>query len=89
DAPRQTRPASATAEAMQTQEEFYFSLPYDRMDLCLFGLNNGLSADEVGRAANLGVAQVKRVWADIAAKRKATRYLHLGPQLVQPVEEIE
>lgn len=86
---RRRPPTTDTYSLEQTQEEFYFSLPYDRMDLCLFGLNNGLSADEVGRAANLGVAQVKRVWADIAAKRKATRYLHLGPQLVQPVEEIE
>ncbi len=86
---RRRPPTTDTYSLEQTQEEFYFSLPYDRMDLCLFGLNNGLSADEVGRATNLDVAQVERVWADIAAKRKATRYLHLGPQLVQPVEEIE
>ncbi|WP_373414073.1 NAD(+) synthase [Ensifer aridi] len=85
---RRRPPTTDTYSLAQTQEEFYFSLPYDRMDLCLYGLNNGLSAEEVGRAANLTAAQVERVWADIAAKRKATRYLHLGPQLVQPVEEI-
>ncbi|WP_018237092.1 NAD(+) synthase [Ensifer sp. BR816] len=81
-------PTTDTYSLEQTQEEFYFSLPYERMDLCLYGLNNGLSTEEVGRAANLSVVQVERVWADIAAKRKATRYLHLGPQLVQPVAEI-
>ncbi|HXV29818.1 MAG TPA: NAD(+) synthase [Sinorhizobium sp.] len=81
-------PTTDTYSLEQTQEEFYFSLPYDRMDLCLYGLNNGVSAEEVGRAANLPSVQVERVWADIAAKRKATRYLHLGPQLVQPVAEI-
>ncbi|WP_085035565.1 NAD(+) synthase [Ensifer aridi] len=85
---RRRPPTTDTYSLAQTQEEFYFSLPYDRMDLCLYGLNNGLSAEEVSRAANLTAAQVERVWADIAAKRKATRYLHLGPQLVQPVEEI-
>ncbi|MCA1369590.1 NAD(+) synthase [Bradyrhizobium sp. BRP14] len=85
---RRRPPTTDTYSLAQTQEEFYFSLPYDRMDLCLYGVNNGLSAEEVGRAANLTAAQVERVWADIAAKRKATRYLHLGPQLVQPVEEI-
>ncbi|WP_026614573.1 NAD(+) synthase [Ensifer aridi] len=85
---RRRPPTTDTYSLAQTQEEFYFSLPYDRMDLCLYGLNNGLSAEGVGRAANLTAAQVERVWADIAAKRKATRYLHLGPQLVQPVEEI-
>ncbi|AWI60251.1 NAD(+) synthase [Sinorhizobium fredii] len=85
---RRRPPTTDTYSLEQTQEEFYFSLPYDRMDLCLYGLNNGLSTEEVGRAADLSAAQVERVWADIAAKRKATRYLHLGPQLVQPVAEI-
>lgn len=85
---RRRPPTTDTYSLEQTQEEFYFSLPYDRMDLCLYGFNNGLSAEEVGRAAGLSATQVERVWADIAAKRKATRYLHLGPQLVQPVAEI-
>ncbi|ABR63142.1 NAD(+) synthase [Sinorhizobium medicae] len=86
---RRRPPTTDTYSLEQTQEEFYFSLPYDRMDLCLFGLNSGFGADEVGRAAGLSSAQVERVWADITAKRKATRYLHLGPQLVEPVQEIE
>lgn len=85
---RRRPPTTDTYSLEQTQEEFYFSLPYDRMDLCLYGLNNGLPAEEVGRAAELTATQVERVWADIAAKRKATRYLHLGPQLVRPVEEV-
>ncbi|PDT53336.1 MULTISPECIES: NAD(+) synthase [Sinorhizobium] len=85
---RRRPPTTDTYSLEQTQEEFYFSLPYDRMDLCLYGLNTGLTAEEVGRAANLSAAQVERVWADIVAKRKATRFLHLGPQLVQPVAEI-
>ena len=85
---RRRPPTTDTYSLEQTQEEFYFSLPYDRMDLCLFGLNNGVPAAEVGAAAQLTTAEVERVWADIAAKRRATRYLHLGPQLVRPVEEI-
>ena len=81
-------PTTDTYSLEQTQEEFYFSLPYDRMDLCLFGLNNGLSAADVGTAAKLTAVEVERVWADIAAKRRATRYLHLGPQFVSPIEEV-
>lgn len=81
-------PTTDTYTLEQTQEEFYFSLPYDRMDICLFGLNNGLPAAEVGQKAGLTVEQVGHVWADIEAKRRATRYLHLGPQLVDPVAEI-
>ncbi len=81
-------PTTDTYSLEQTQEEFYFSLPYDQMDICLFGLNNSLSAVEVGAAAKLTAAEVERVWVDIAAKRRATRHLHLGPRLVRPVEEI-
>lgn len=86
---RRRPPTTDTYSLAQTQEEFYFSLPYDRMDLCLYGLNNGLTAEEVGAAAGLTAAEVEHVWADIAAKRKATRALHLGSQLVAPVAEIE
>ncbi|TIX25181.1 MAG: NAD(+) synthase, partial [Mesorhizobium sp.] len=61
---------------------------YDRMDICLCGLNKGVAAEVVGQTAGLTASQVERVWADIAAKRKATRYLHLRPQLVDEVEEV-
>ena len=76
---RRRPPTTDTYSLEQTQEEFYFSLPYDRMDLCLYGLNNGIAAAEVAAAAGLSDVQVERVWADIAAKRKATRYLHAAP----------
>ena len=75
-------PTTDTWSMAQSQEEFYFSLPYDRMDLCLYGLNHGLPADEVAAAAGLTHAQLEAVWADIERKRVATRYLHLPPLLV-------
>ncbi|RUV71361.1 MAG: NAD(+) synthase [Mesorhizobium sp.] len=85
---RNRPPTTDTYSLAQTQEEFYFSLPYDRMDICLCGLNRGVAAEVVGQTAGLTASQVERVWADIAAKRKATRYLHLRPQLVDEVEEV-
>lgn len=85
---RRRLPTTDTYSLEQTQEEFYFSLPYGRMDLCLYGLNNGVPVAEVAAVAGLTEVQVERVWTDIAAKRKAARYLHLGPQLVQKVPEL-
>lgn len=76
-------PTTDTWSMAQSQEEFYFSLPYDRMDLCLYGLNHGLPADEVAAAAGLTEAQLGAVWADIERKRVATRYLHLPPLLIE------
>jgi len=80
---RRRPPTTDTWSLAQTQDEFYFSLPYDRMDLCLYGLDNGVPAAAVGSAADLREDQVERVWRDIAAKRKATRYLHEPPLLVE------
>ena len=80
---RRRPPTTDTWLLAQTQDEFYFSLPYREMDLCLYGLNNGIAAEEVARAAGLGAEQVIRVWRDIEAKRKATRYLHERPLLVE------
>ena len=78
-------PTTDTWSLAQSQEEFYFALPYAEMDLCLYGLNHGVPAIDVAGAAGLTVEQVERVWRDIAAKRRATRYLHEAPFLVEPV----
>ena len=81
-------PTTDTYSLAQTQEEFYFALPYDRMDLCLYGHNHQVSAAEVAPAVGLAPAQVERVYKDIEAKRRATRYLHRAALLVSPVEEV-
>jgi NAD+ synthase len=85
---RRRPPTTDTWSLAQTQDEFYFSLPYHLMDLCLYGLNHGVAADAVAREAGLTREQVHLVWRDIAAKRKATRYLHESALLVEPVVEL-
>jgi NAD+ synthase len=80
-------PTTDTYSLPQTQEEFYFSLPYNKMDLCLYGLNHGVPCHELGEAVGLTAEQVERVYRDIEAKRKATRYQHARPLLVEPVPE--
>jgi len=80
-------PTTDTYSMAQSQEEFYFSVPYQKMDLCLYGLNHGVAAAEVAEAVGLTEEQVERVYADIIAKRKATRYQHLPPLLAEPVDE--
>ena len=81
-------PTTDTYSMAQTQEEFYFALPYDRMDLCLYGHNHKVPAAEVAPAVGLTADQVERVYKDIEAKRRATAYLHSPPLLVHKVEEL-
>ncbi len=85
----QTRtPTTDTYSLEQTQEEFYFSLPLEKMDLCLYGKNNAISADELSPLVGIPAAQVERMYTMIDAKRVATRYLHESAVLMEPVPEI-
>ncbi len=86
---RKRPPTTDTYSLPQGQDEFYFSLPYDRMDLCLYGKNNGISKETVADALGLTPEQVQRVYADIDTKRVTTRYLHLPALLMDDIPEIE
>ena len=81
-------PTTDTYSLEQSQEEFYFALPLEKMDLCLYGKNHGTPAEDVAATIGLSAEQVKRVYATIDSKLKASIYLHLPPQLVEPVTEI-
>lgn len=85
---RRRPPTTDTFSMEQTQEEFYFALPYQQMDLCLYALNNHIPAEQVSAVLGLTSAQVERVFRDIEAKRRATRYLHHPPLLAEPVLEV-
>jgi NAD+ synthase len=85
---RRRPPTTDTYPLQQSQEEFYFALPYDKMDLCLYGRNHDLPPAEVADAVGLSADQVERVYDDIDAKRAATRYLHTPALLVEPVDEV-
>jgi NAD+ synthase len=82
---RRRPPTTDTYSLPQGQDEFYFSLPYRQMDLCLCALNLGVAAADLAPEVGLTEDQVERVYADIQAKRRATRHLHLPPLLVLPV----
>jgi NAD+ synthase len=83
------QPTTDTFSLAQSQEEFYFALPYLKMDLCLYGRNHGVPPAEVAPAVGLTAEQVERVYRDIDQKRRTTRYLHAKPVLAVPVPEIE
>lgn len=79
-------PTTDTYSLPQTQEEFYFSLPTHVLDVVLYAKNDGLPPQDVVRSAGLPLEAVEYAYADIDQKRSSTRYLHLGPQLVEPVD---
>ncbi|MBI5589817.1 MAG: NAD(+) synthase [Deltaproteobacteria bacterium] len=81
-------PTTDTYSMPQGQEEFYFSLPYQLMDLCLYAKNHDIAPAAAASACGLSPEQVKRVYDDIDTKRSTTRHLHLKAITLQEITEI-
>jgi NAD+ synthase len=86
---RQRPPTTDTYSMAQGQDEFYFAVPHQQMDLCLYGKNHGVDVNSVADAAGLLPEKVEFIWEDIDRKRATTRYLHLPPLLIEDVTEIK
>jgi NAD+ synthase len=82
-------PTTDTYSLAQGQDEFYFALPYDKMDLALWARNHDLPATELARALGIQPADAEFIYADIEAKRRTTQYLHARPALVEPAASLE
>jgi NAD+ synthase len=73
---RTRAPSTDTWSLPQTQEEFYFAVPWPMLDVCLWGYENRASASEIAVALDLTPEQVERIYRDIESKQRAARYLH-------------
>lgn len=82
------RPTTDTYSLPQGQDEFYFALPYEKMDVALWGLNNNVPAARLAEFLDSTEEQAQYIYDDIQAKRRTTRYLHMKPVLIEPVSEI-
>lgn len=82
---RRRPPTTDTYSLPQTQEEFYFALPYDKMDLCLYARNHNINANEVAELLGLKTDQIEAVYQDIDNKRRTTAYLKAYPLFVEPI----
>ena len=79
---RERPPTTDTYALEQSQEEFYFSVPFDKLDLCLYALNEGLPVEAAAAATGLDADIVERVFEDIERKRRAAEYLLAPPILL-------
>ncbi|MDA8389466.1 MAG: NAD(+) synthase [Gammaproteobacteria bacterium] len=75
-------PTSDTYSLPQEQESFYFALPYQHLDVALWHVENGRAPGELADVLGIDEEAAVRIYADIAAKRRTTRYLHEPPVLL-------
>ncbi|MGZ5050867.1 MAG: NAD(+) synthase [Methylobacter sp.] len=88
------QPTTDTYSLTQGQDEFYYALPYDKMDLALLAYNSGESSARLATELGLEVDQAQFIYQDIESKRKTTAMLHwpaisienvVGPNLKSPM----
>jgi NAD+ synthase len=72
-------PTTDTYSAEQTQEEFFYQLPFDLMDRYWYGFENGYSLKDVAEVMGETEERVEALFQNFERKRKTTEYLRMGP----------
>jgi NAD+ synthase len=72
-------PTTDTYTAEQTQEEFFYQLPFEQMDLLWYAYENQYDPAEVAPVMEKTAEQVKSVFVNFERKYKTTEYLRMGP----------
>ena len=76
---RERVPTTDTYSAGQTQEEFFYRMPFPVLDAIWSAHEQGIAVSETARDLSLTTEQVERVVADIIQKKRTTDYLRLAP----------
>lgn len=72
-------PTTDTYSAEQTQEEFFYQLPFHLMDRYWYGYENGYPAAEVAAVMGETTERVEALFRNFERKRKTTEYLRMPP----------
>jgi NAD+ synthase len=72
-------PTSDTYTAEQTQEEFFFQMPFDTLDLYWYAFENNFDPYKVGQVMGCTADDVERIFRGFDRKIKTTEYLRLEP----------
>jgi NAD+ synthase len=76
---RERPPTTDTYSAPSTQQEFFFRLPFETMDLLWYAQEHDVPLPEVAQGMGLTEIQVQRAFEDFIRKQRTTEYLRLPP----------
>jgi len=86
-------PTTDTYSAPATQEEFFFRLPSETMDLLWYAQENQVSVEETALAMDMSANQVRNAFDDFTRKSRNAHYLRAAPldmvRLGDPVPEAD
>jgi NAD+ synthase len=72
-------PTTDTYSAEQTQEEFFFQLPFREMDLIWYAFENGIEPSAVSTIMEKTEDEIKSIYSNFVRKQKTTEYLRMLP----------
>ena len=74
---RQRTPTTDTYSAEQTQEEFFFRVPFEILDRVWFGWEQGVPSKKIAEALELTEENVESIIRDTQRKIRTTEYLRM------------
>lgn len=79
EAIRTRPPTSDTYSGGSTQEEFFFRLPFETLDLLWYAWEHDVPVSQVAAETQLSEEQIQRAFDDFARKVQTTQYLRTPP----------
>lgn len=76
---RKRTPTTDTYSAEQTQEEFFYRVPFDILDRVWFGWEQGIPSKNIAEALELTEENVETIVNDTQRKIRTTEYLRMEP----------
>jgi NAD+ synthase len=77
-------PTTDTYSAPCDQQEFFYRLPFETMDLLWFSMEQRMPLPEVAQGMGLKEDQVQRAYDDLGRKHRTTEFLRLNPPMLEP-----
>ena len=72
-------PTTDTYSAEQTQEEFFFQMPYEQMDHLWYAWENGYDPEEVGKVFGKSAEEIEKLYNNFKRRMRTTEYLRMSP----------
>ena len=72
-------PTTDTYSAEQSQEDFYYQMPFDSLDLIWYGWDNNYHSEEVAEVMGHSKEEIENIYKSFERKVKSTAYLRMRP----------
>ena len=72
-------PTTDTYTAEQTQEDFFYQMPFIDMDLIWYGWENNYDTEEVAKVMGKTAEEIKNIYKSFQRKKNTTEYLRMRP----------